>query len=82
MTHSCTLAVQVDFNFDSNDGKSYGEALAEAIKMAFRPDFGSIANGTVLEAVTVRDPDCGAVISQWESRKVLADYYDFDADNN
>ena len=81
MTHSVTLAVQLNFSFDSAE-KEYGDALAEAIKLAFRPDFASISNETVLESVAVNDPDCGTTIARYESRKALGEYYDFDADVN
>ena len=68
MTHSISLNVQINFDFEI-DGPSYKEALAEAIRLAFRPDFASISNGVMLDRVTVLDPDCGSVVSDWDSRR-------------
>ena len=79
MTHSISLNVQINFDYEI-DGPSYKDALAEAIRLAFRPDFASISNGVVLDRVTVLDPDCGSVVSDWDSRR-NQDTYEMVSDN-
>ena len=79
MTHSISLNVQINFDYEI-DGPSYKDALAEAIRLAFRPDFASISTGVVLDRVTVLDPDCGSVVSDWDSRR-NQDTYEMVSDN-
>ena len=65
-THSITLSVQVNFQYD-NDKVEHKQAIRDALDLAFNPNFHSLCCGTRITGVKVSDLEgAGELISYGE----------------